>query len=26
LQRTIDWITQPKNLKSYKSEIYNVWW
>jgi NAD dependent epimerase/dehydratase len=24
LQRTIDWITQPKNLKSYKSEIYNV--
>jgi len=24
LQRTIDWITQPKNLKAYKSEIYNV--
>ena len=24
LQRTIDWITQPKNLKGYKSEIYNV--
>jgi len=24
LQRTIDWITQPENLKNYKSEIYNV--
>ena len=24
LQRTIDWITQPDNLKKYKSEIYNV--
>ena len=24
LQRTIEWITQPDNLKSYKSEIYNV--
>jgi len=24
LQKTIDWITQPENLKAYKSEIYNV--
>ena len=24
LQRTIEWITRPENLKSYKSEIYNV--
>ena len=24
LKRTIDWITQTENLKSYKSEIYNV--
>ena len=24
LQKTIDWITQPNNLKKYKSEIYNV--
>ncbi len=24
LQLTIDWILQPENLKSYKSEIYNV--
>ena len=24
LQQTIDWITQPENLKKYKSEIYNV--
>jgi len=24
LQRTIDWITQPENLKIYKTEIYNV--
>jgi NAD dependent epimerase/dehydratase len=24
LQRTIDWITQPSNLKVYKSEVYNV--
>ena len=24
LKRTIDWITQPDNLKNYKSEIYNV--
>jgi NAD dependent epimerase/dehydratase len=24
LQKTIDWITQPSNLKKYKSEIYNV--
>lgn len=24
LQKTIDWITQPDNLKSYKAEIYNV--
>tara|TARA_B110000008_G_scaffold56892_1_gene56354 strand:- start:3683 stop:4666 length:984 start_codon:yes stop_codon:yes gene_type:complete len=24
LQRTIDWITKPNNLKKYKSEIYNV--
>jgi NAD dependent epimerase/dehydratase len=24
LQRTIDWIVQPNNLKSYKSEMYNV--
>ena len=24
LQKTIDWITQPENLKSYKAEIYNV--
>ena len=24
LQKTIDWITQPKYLKTYKSEIYNV--
>ena len=24
LQKTIDWITQPENLKNYKSEIYNV--
>lgn len=24
LQKTIDWITQPDNLKIYKTEIYNV--
>ena len=24
LQKTIDWIIQPDNLKNYKSEIYNV--
>ena len=24
LQKTIDWITQPHNLRNYKSEIYNV--
>ena len=24
LKRTIDWITRPNNLKSYKAEIYNV--
>jgi NAD dependent epimerase/dehydratase len=24
LQRTIDWIVEPHNLKNYKSEIYNV--
>ena len=24
LQKTIDWITKPDNLKSYKAEIYNV--
>jgi NAD dependent epimerase/dehydratase len=24
LQRTIDWITRPENIKDYKSEIYNV--
>ena len=24
LQRTIDWFTNPNNLKHYKSEIYNV--
>ena len=24
LKRTIDWITRPENLKSYKAEIYNV--
>jgi NAD dependent epimerase/dehydratase len=24
LKKTIDWITQPENLKFYKSEIYNV--
>lgn len=24
LQRTIDWITQPHNLKRYKANIYNV--
>ena len=24
LKKTIDWITKPENLKSYKSEIYNV--
>jgi NAD dependent epimerase/dehydratase len=24
LQRTINWITKPDNLKNYKSEIYNV--
>lgn len=24
LQKTIDWITKPKNFKMYKSEIYNV--
>jgi len=24
LQKTIDWITQPSNLKKYKTEIYNV--
>jgi nucleoside-diphosphate-sugar epimerase len=24
LQKTIDWITRPDNLKKYKSEIYNV--
>ena len=24
LQKTIDWIMQPSNLKTYKSEIYNV--
>jgi len=24
LQKTIDWITQPENMKSYKVEIYNV--
>jgi NAD dependent epimerase/dehydratase len=24
LQKTIEWITQPENLKKYKSEIYNV--
>jgi NAD dependent epimerase/dehydratase len=24
LQKTIDWITQPEYLKTYKSEIYNV--
>ena len=24
LQKTIEWFTQPKNLKRYKAEIYNV--
>ncbi len=24
LQKTIEWITHPKNLKAYKAEIYNV--
>jgi NAD dependent epimerase/dehydratase len=24
LQKTIEWITKPENLKTYKSEIYNV--
>jgi NAD dependent epimerase/dehydratase len=24
LQKTIDWITQPNNLKKYKAQIYNV--
>jgi nucleoside-diphosphate-sugar epimerase len=24
LQRTIDWVTDPKNLSSYKASIYNV--
>jgi len=24
IQKTIDWITQPENLKIYKAEIYNV--
>lgn len=24
LQRTIDWLRQPENLKKYKAEIYNV--
>lgn len=24
LQKTIEWITKPENLKAYKSEIYNV--
>jgi NAD dependent epimerase/dehydratase len=24
LQKTIDWITQPDNLRQYKAEIYNV--
>jgi len=24
LQKTIDWITEPKHLETYKSEIYNV--
>ena len=24
LKKTIDWITEPENLKTYKSEIYNV--
>jgi len=24
LQKTIDWITLPENLKSYKAELYNV--
>ena len=24
LQKTIDWFTEPKNLKRYKAEIYNV--
>ena len=24
LKKTIDWITQPDNLKMYKAEIYNV--
>ena len=24
LKKTIDWITKPENLKTYKSEIYNV--
>lgn len=24
LAKTIDWITQPRNLKAYKTEIYNV--
>ncbi len=24
LKKTIDWILEPENLKTYKSEIYNV--
>lgn len=24
LKKTIDWLTQPENLKAYKAEIYNV--
>ena len=24
LQKTINWITQPNNLRKYKAEIYNV--
>ena len=24
LQRTISWFTEPKNLRHYKAEIYNV--
>ena len=24
LEKTIDWFTKPENLKTYKTEVYNV--
>ena len=24
LKKTVDWILEPKNLKTYKTEIYNI--